>query len=100
MEHNHADTDHPWHIPSIIWIAGVGLLVGLLAIIFFNVPASTVVFLSFIALMFGSHLLPGGHGNHGNSYGQQSNPSSDASDQVYATQPVKADQTNHRRGCH
>jgi hypothetical protein len=101
VEHNHTDTNRTWHIPSFIWIAGVGLLVALLAIVFFNVPVSTVVTWSiFMALMFGSHFLHGGHGDHDSRYGQQSNPSSDASDQVYATQPVKDDQTNHRRGCH
>lgn len=55
MEHRHTDTNRPWYVSSAIWIAGVGLLVALLAIVFFNVPVSTVVTWSiFIALMFGS----------------------------------------------
>jgi len=101
MEHNHTNPDRPWHIPSVVWIVAVSLLIALLAIVFFNVPVSTVVTWGiFIALMFGSHFLHGGHGGHESSYEQQSKPSSDASDQVNATQPVKADQTNHRGGCH
>ncbi len=102
MEHNHTRTNRPWHIPSVVWIAGVGLLMALLAIVVFNVPVSTVVTWGiFIALMFGSHFLHGVHGDHdSSSYGQQSHPSSDASDQIYATQPVKVDQTNHSHGCH
>lgn len=98
MEPNRTDANRHWHIPSVIWIAGIGLLVALLAIVFFNVPVSTVVTWSiFIALMFGSHRL---HGDHNSGNGQTSNPSSDAGDRVYATQLVKVDQTNHSRGCH
>lgn len=101
MEHNHTDTNRPWHIPSVIWMAGVGLLVALLAIVFFKVPAGTVVSVSiFIALMFGSHSLHGGHSNHNSSYGQQSNPLPDTDNRAYATQPVKDDQTKHSHGCH
>lgn len=100
MEHNRAGTNRHWHIPSAIWIVGVGLLVALLAIVFFNVPISTIVTWSiFIALMFGSHFLRGGPGNHDSSYGQQ-DPSSDSNDRGYATQPVKVDQTNHSHSCH
>lgn len=101
MEHNHTNPDRPWRLPSVVWIVAVGLLIALLAILFFNVPVGTVVTWGiFVALMFGSHFLHGGHGNHDSGYGQQSNPSSDGSDQVYAAQAIKADQTNHRHGCH
>ena len=102
VERRHTDTSRPWHISSAIRIVGVGLLGALLAIVFFNVPISTVATWGiFIALMFGSHFLHGGHGDRdSSSYGQPSNPSPDASDRIYATQPVKVDQTNHPHGCH
>ena len=101
MEHQHTDTNRPWQIPFVIRIAGGGLLVVLLASIFFKVPAGTVVALSLlIALMFGGYLFSGGHGNHDSNYGQQSNPSSDTEDGTDTAQPAKHNQTNHIHGCH
>lgn len=101
MEHNHTDTNRRWHIPSVIWLVGVGLLVALLAVVFFNVPVSSVVTWSiFIVLMFGSHFLHGGHGNHDSRHEQPNNPLSDTDNRAYDTQPVKDNRTNHPRGCH
>ncbi|MBZ0291506.1 MAG: hypothetical protein K8L99_02970 [Anaerolineae bacterium] len=97
MEPNHTDANRRWHNRPVVWSAGVGLLVALLAIVYFNVPVSTVVSWGiFIALMFGSHLLHGGHGSHG----QRSNSWSGTDKRILAAQPVKVDQTDHSRGCH
>lgn len=65
MESHPSVTDRPVRIPPIAWFLGVGLIVALVAIFFFNVAIKTVAYYGFLALMIGSHFfMHGGHGGH------------------------------------
>lgn len=63
MESHPSVTDRPVRIPPIAWFLGVGLIVALVAIFFFNVAINTVAYYGFLALMIGSHFFM--HGGHG-----------------------------------
>ena len=65
MESHPSVTDRPVRIPPIAWFLGVGLIVALVAIFFFNVAINTIAYYGFLALMIGSHFfMHGGHGDH------------------------------------
>ncbi len=66
MEHTHSTTGRSTRIPRIVWILGMAVIAGVVAIVIFQVPANTVASFSFIALMMFGHLfMHGGHGDTG-----------------------------------
>jgi hypothetical protein len=89
MEQNVRVDDRLLRLPPIAWFLGVGLIIALIAILVFNVSINTVLYYSFIVLMFGGHLfMRGGHA--GNQHGSISN----------TAEPNKGDHPKHTGGCH
>jgi len=73
MEPHPSVTDRPVRIPPIVWFLGIGLIVAVVAIFFFDAAINTVAYYGFFALMFGSHFfMHGSHAGHGGKNGQQS----------------------------
>jgi hypothetical protein len=97
MESHPSVTDRPVRIPPIVWFLGIGLIVALVAIFFFNVAINTVAYYGFFALMMGSHFFMhgshAGHGGNGGRNGQQP---------AAALNPAEVDKNKngHSGGCH
>ena len=71
MEHDHPITHRRPRIPAIVWVIGLGLLVTLGAILFFDVSTgAAVIYGVFTAFMVGHHSLHGGHGGHSENHDQ------------------------------
>ena len=95
MEQNSSIDDRPLHIPPIVWFLGVGLIVALVAVFFFNVAINTVAYYGFFALMMGSHFfMHGSHGGHGGSQGHQHGAESNGAESN------KNEHSGHTGGCH
>jgi uncharacterized membrane protein YgcG len=99
MESHPSVTDHPMHIPPMIWFLGAALIVGLIAVLVFNVAVGTVTYYGFIALFVGSHFfMHGGHGGHGGSGGHQhGGPVSSAAE---SDKSDPSQRSSHTGGCH
>lgn len=95
MEQNSSIDDRPLRIPPIVWFLGVGLIVALVAVFFFNVAINTVAYYGFFALMMGSHFfMHGSHGGHGGSQGHQHGAESNGAESN------KNEHSGHTGGCH
>lgn len=95
MEQNTDITQRQTNIPPIVWFLGIGLVVAVIAIFFFNVAVSTVAYYGLFAFMIGSHLFM--HGGHGSSGGHQHGPVSNA---VESDQSDTNKHSGHTGGCH
>ena len=97
MESHPSVKDRPVRIPPIVWFLGIGLIVALVAIFFFNVAINTVAYYGFFALMIGSHFfMHGSHGGHGGHTGQQSGAALNPAE----VDKDKNEHTGHSGGCH
>ena len=95
MEQNSSIDDRPLRIPPIVWFLGVGLIVALVAVFFFNVAINTVAYYGFFALMMGSHFfMHGSHGGHGGPTGHQHDSTSTTAESN------KNEHSGHTGGCH
>ena len=98
MEQNKSVTQRQAIVPSVVWFLGVGLVIAMVAIFFFNVAVSTVAYYGFFALMMGSHFfMHSSHGGHGSSAGHQHGPESNA---VESDDQDTNQHSRHTGGCH
>ena len=95
MEQNTDVTERQTTVPPVVWFLGIGLIIAVVAIFFFNVAVSTVAYYGFFAFIMGSHFfMHGGHAGHGGSAGHQHGSASNS------VESNKDDHSNHTGGCH
>lgn len=96
MENNsNIDNKRPFHIPPMVWVLGVAVIAGLVAIFVFEVTATTVASYAFFLFMLSSHLfMHGSHGRHDSPAGHQPDVTSSTTDLN------KDKHSGHTGGCH
>ena len=96
MENNsNIDNNRPLHIPPMVWVLGVAVIAGLIAIFVFKVTVATVASYAFFLFMLSSHLfMHGSHGAHGGANRHQPDAASSTTDLD------KNKHSGHTGGCH